>query len=830
MSAGADRKKKGMDKSMNKLYRKAAAVITAGVMTATSFCTECFAANQTAAASGSVTAAYGATAVAKPTYTIKGTKGVRKVMLKTATPGATIYYTVNGSTPTANSYKYVDGTLLKITSDVKFKAVAIKDGVSSDVMTKTVKVATLVGDVTGDGRVNNNDYKRFNSYAKGTSTFACWDNLDCDGNGTVTTKDIRVLLQYLNSEISALPYTGVEAEDPEGADDASGGSSTSGSPSSGSSTSGSSSSGGSSSGSSSSGSLSTTLPSPGITVYRSYGGKKVEFSSSVNGGTFYYTTDGSAPTTSSAKYSGAFIVDKSCTVKVIVVRGSEASKAQEISITVGSTGSISTSKDTSKVYSGSTNIDLICDTADSIIYYTTDGSDPAASNTAILYNGPFTITKTTVVKAFAQAKGCANSKTSTFKFSFGNDYTISGTIFADANANGVKDTGESGISGISVYAYNVDKKAYEKTVKTDSSGNYTFTGLTKDAKYQAVAEYNIQKYRPIKSAYLKASLPALTMRNNGAYDTTGNKFSTANSLAEALKGDFYVATSYTGETYTETAVNCDFALVPMDNSYLSLSVNAIGANVKNEVMNGDSITYEVILTNNSPTQTLSAVTIGFYFTSGVYKQFSFGGLTYDEDDSRAGYRYYYIKDLIGSAGLAPGKSVSFKYTATLDGVIGDRIRCYAEVVNYRFENSLYDCYSIPGNLNVGGSLSQGEKDEAEAAVLTITKDSGGSSDARIVYNGNKNYELYQGEVVELEITLQNVTSNRDYAYDYTGEPSYTVCELRETNNGSSITLRFKITANTAGNSGTSTLTLKLKNNSSESLRVKINVMRGRRGS
>jgi hypothetical protein len=151
-------------------------------------------------------------------------------------------------------------------------------------------------------------------------------------------------------------------------------------------------------------------------------------------------------------------------------------------------------------------------------------------------------------------------------------------------------------------------------------------------------------------------------------------------------------------------------------------------------------------------------------------------------------------------------------------------------VSYRFENSLYDCYSIPGNLDVGGSLSHGEKDEAEAIALNITKDSGGASDARIVYNGNKTYELYQGEAIEIEITLQNVTSNRDYSYDYTGDPSYTTYELRETNYGSYLVLRFRVTANTAGNAGTSTIVLRLKNNSSESLKIKINSVRGHRGS
>ncbi len=813
---------------MNRFYRKAAAVITAGIMAATSFCTECFAAEKTAG-TGSVTVEYGATAVAKPTYTIKGTKGVRKVLLKTATEGATIYYTVNGSVPTANSYKYTPGTLLLIQKDVKFRAVAIKDGVSSDVMTKTVKVASLVGDVTGDGRVNNNDYKRFVSYANGKTTYACWDNMDCDGSGTVTRGDINVLLRYLNSEISALPYTGVEAEDPEGADDASGvPASSSGSTGNNSSNTGNNSSSGGSS-SATQGNLKVTYATPGYTVYRSYGGKKVEYESPVSGATIYYTTDGSNPTTSSNKYNGRFLITQSCTVKAFAVKGNECSKTLALSISVGSTSSVSTSTDTNKIYSGSTVVDLLCGAADSVIYYTTDGTDPATSSTAKLYSGPFKIITTTYVKAVAMSKGNANSKTATFYFSFGNDYTLSGTIFSDENANGVKDSNEKGISGLNVYAYDIANKTYPKQTTTGSSGEFAITGLTKGKQYQIVTEFNMQKYRTVSSSLINAKIPALTIKSGGAYDSTGNKFSTANKLSDALKGNFYVVAAFTGKTYSESNINCDLALVPMDNSYLSVSMTTVGASSSNKVMNGDRLSYKVTLTNNSPTQTLSDVNMGFYYTSGVFSQFSLAGISYKDEGTRDGYKYYTIMNLLGSSGLAPGKSVTFTFSGTVGGTVGSRISCYAEITSYRFENSLYDCYSIPGDLTVGGSLNAGERDEATVSPITISQSSGGSSEAEIVYNGStKTFTIYQGETVEFDIIIRNVSSYRDYELNRQGVPTYATFTTSTTYNGTEHIIHFKVTGNTAGNAGRASFCMELSNNPDKYVTIYVYVERGRR--
>ena len=63
--------------------------------------------------------------------------------LSSATDGATIYYTVNGDTPTSGSTEYNAGTGITLTADVTVKAIAIKGGDSSLVMTATYDVVSL---------------------------------------------------------------------------------------------------------------------------------------------------------------------------------------------------------------------------------------------------------------------------------------------------------------------------------------------------------------------------------------------------------------------------------------------------------------------------------------------------------------------------------------------------------------------------------------------------------------------------------------------------------------------------------------------------------------
>ena len=101
---------------------------------------------------------------------------------------------------------------------------------------------------------------------------------------------------------------------------------------------------------------------------------------------------------------------------------------------------------------------------------------------------------------------------------------ISGNVFHDFNRNGIKDSGDTGLSGWTVY---LDKDndsildATETRVLTDSSGNYVFNNL-------AAGAYKIRIVRP--AGYVQTT-PTNNFGNNATL-TSGQKVSGKNFGAD----------------------------------------------------------------------------------------------------------------------------------------------------------------------------------------------------------------------------------------------------------------------------------------------------------
>lgn len=72
-------------------------------------------------------------------------------------------------------------------------------------------------------------------------------------------------------------------------------------------------------------------------------------------------------------------------------------------------------------------------------------------------------------------------------------YKLSGTAWIDENENGMRDNNESKIAGIIVKLINSNTNSIEKETTTNSSGDYTFTGLN-SGNYFIVFEYDTLKY------------------------------------------------------------------------------------------------------------------------------------------------------------------------------------------------------------------------------------------------------------------------------------------------------------------------------------------------
>jgi hypothetical protein len=134
----------------------------------------------------------------------------------------------------------------------------------------------------------------------------------------------------------------------------------------------------------------------------------VTITSSTPGATIHYTTDGSTPTTSSAVYTGAIVLNQSATVRAMAAAsGMTNSAVASAAYTVQQQVATPAFSPAGGTFTSSVSVTLTCSTPGATIHYTTDGSTPTTASPA--YTGPIPVTQTRTVRAMATASGMTNS-------------------------------------------------------------------------------------------------------------------------------------------------------------------------------------------------------------------------------------------------------------------------------------------------------------------------------------------------------------------------------------------------------------------------------------
>ena len=268
---------------------------------------------------------------ASGTYT-----GTQSVTLSSKTEGATIYYTTNGTAPTTSSTKYTGA--ITVSSTTTIKAIAVKDGMKDSAVssaTYTIQSPPPAGKTPSFTQHPSNQVVTENqtaiftvivtgdpapSYQWEVNEGSGWNSITGATNASYTTPATTATMNGWQFRCVAT----------------------------------------NSEGSATSNEVTLTVNAMQTVVTPAFspaggtyiGTQSVTITSETKGATIYYTTNGTKPTTSSTKYTGAITVSSTTTIKAIAVKdgmkNSEIASASyvikyQITATAGDGGSISPS-------------------------------------------------------------------------------------------------------------------------------------------------------------------------------------------------------------------------------------------------------------------------------------------------------------------------------------------------------------------------------------------------------------------------------------------------------------------------------------------------------
>lgn len=160
------------------------------------------------------------------------------------------------------------------------------------------------------------------------------------------------------------------------------------------------------------------------------------------GATIYYTLDGTDPSDASTAYTEAIHITETKTVKAIAIKNALSSEIVSATYTISNIETVATPVITPEAGSYNTpqQITIVCETAEAVIHYTTDGTDPTAESTS--YTEPFTLSASATVKAIAVKEGMNNSQIASAAYTMPVFLENLAAVYSTANNDQYKITGD----------------------------------------------------------------------------------------------------------------------------------------------------------------------------------------------------------------------------------------------------------------------------------------------------------------------------------------------------------------------------------------------------
>ena len=319
------------------------------------------------------------------TYTIS-----QSVKITDATPGASIYYTVNGTTPTTASTKYT--AAIAVAASESIKAIAIATGSTTSAVASAAYViekpaATPVFSPAAGTYTTAQSVKITSATVGATIYYTTNGATPTTASTKYTTaipvaasETIKAIAIATGSTTSAVASAAYVIEKP----------------------------------------AATPVFSLSAGTYAT--AQSVKITDATVGATIYFTTNGATPTTASTKYTAAITVAASETIKAIAVAtGYTASAIATANYTIASPAAKPAFSVAAGTYSTAQSVQISDATPGATIYYTTNGATPTPASA--VYKSAVNITATGYLQAIAVANGFTTSPVASALYSIGTDVT-----------------------------------------------------------------------------------------------------------------------------------------------------------------------------------------------------------------------------------------------------------------------------------------------------------------------------------------------------------------------------------------------------------------------